>query len=436
MLSDPLVKIAPMVIALVALAGAAAGRGLSWSVASHRIATVRMRSARLGAELEAARRETARTGGGRATDDAGVRRRVPGGARPQHPDVPRPGRYPALPSSRRWRGASSTSAGRRSTTSSRRCATRLTRVETSIAGIERARQEAYAGLTAQVRGLTETHERLRAETPQLAGALRSPQVRGRWGEVQLRRVVELAGMLPHCDFVEQATLTRAGTIRRPDLVVKLPGGRRHRRRRQGSRWRPTSRPTTPTTRTSGGCCCATTPDSCGPTSTRLSEKAYWEQFADSPDLVVLFLPGEPFLAAAYEHDPDLFEYAHGRRVLLATPTTLIALLQSIAVGWRQESMAANARAVFDVGRELYKRLATMGEHVRAASARRSTRRSRPTTARSARSRRGCWSPPASSPPSTSGTASWRPPEPIERSARGPQTAELTRWSSVTDPEVA
>ncbi len=147
----------------------------------------------------------------------------------------------------------------------------------------------------------------------------------------------------------------------------------------------------------------------------LADKEYWAQFTDSPDLVVLFLPGEPFLAAAFEDDPSLFEYAHSRRVLLATPTTLIALLQSVALGWRQEAMADNARAVCEVGRELYKRLATMGEHV-TGSAGRSTRRSRPTTARSARWRAVCSSPPASWRPSrwairASGLAA---PEPIER----------------------
>jgi len=433
MLSDPLVKIASMVIALVALAGAAAGAALSWSVASHRIATVRMRSARLGAELEAARRETARM------EEAEQRMTQAFAAVSREALDRNTQTFLDLAGTR----LSQQQAVARGELDQRRQAVddlvsplrdALTRVETSIAGIERARQEAYAGLTAQVRGLTETHERLRAETTQLAGALRSPQVRGRWGEVQLRRVVELAGMLPHCDFVEQATLTRAGTIRRPDLVVKLPGGRdiavdakvplaayleAHDTDDEDKR-RMLLRDHARQLRAHVN---------------GLSEKAYWEQFADSPDLVVLFLPGEPFLAAAYEHDPDLFEYAHGRRVLLATPTTLIALLQSIALGWRQESMAANARAVFDVGRELYKRLATMGEHVsalgkaldKAVEAYNRQVGSLETrvlvTARKLATL-------------DVGDGELAPPEPIERSARGPQTAELTRWSSVTDPEVA
>lgn len=238
----------------------------------------------------------------------------------------------------------------------------LTRVEAEISGIEKAREAAYVGLTAQVRGLTETHERLRTETANLAGALKSSQTRGRWGEVQLRRVVELAGMVQHCDFVEQVTLERAGKVRRPDIVIQLPGGRRlavdakvplaayleaHETADEDRR--------AMLLRDHGRQLRAHV--------NALSDKAYWEQFPAAPDFVVLFLPGEPFLAAAFEHEPGLFEYAHGRRVLLATPTTLIALLQSVAVGWRQEAMADNARAVCATGQELYKRLMTMGEHV-------------------------------------------------------------------------
>lgn len=238
----------------------------------------------------------------------------------------------------------------------------LDRVETEMAGIERARQGAYAGLTAQVRGLTETHDRLRTETANLAGALRSPQARGRWGEVQLRRVIELAGMVPHCDFVEQATLERAGAVRRPDVVVSLPG----RRRLAVDAKVPLAAYLEAHQTTDDDRRALLLRDHARQLRSHvngLSEKAYWEQFPEAPDFVVLFIPGDPFLAAAYEHDPGLFEYAHAKRVLLATPTTLIALLQSVAVGWRQESMADNARAVCEVGRELYKRLATMGDHV-------------------------------------------------------------------------
>jgi len=310
----------------------------------------------------------------------------------------------------------------------------LVRVEEEIAGIEKARQSAYAGLSAQVRGLTETHERLRTETANLAGALRSPQARGRWGEVQLRRVVELAGMVAHCDFEEQATLERAGTVRRPDLVIQLPGHRRlavdakvplaayleahdsHDEDRRAMLLREHAR----ALRTHVNA---------------LADKAYWDQFPEAPDFVILFIPGEPFLAAAFEHEPGLFEYAHGRRVLLATPTTLIALLHSVAVGWRQESMADNARAVCEIGRELYKRLSTMGEHVtgvgraldRAVEAYNKQVGSLESrvlvTARKLASLE-------------LGDDELAELGPVERGTRLPQAAELTRFSSVSGDEVA
>ena len=238
----------------------------------------------------------------------------------------------------------------------------LERVETGMVGIESARQQAYAGLTAQVRGLAETHERLRTETATLAGALRSPTARGRWGEVQLRRVVELAGMVQHCDFVEQSTVERAGVVRRPDIIVKLPG---HRHLAVDAKVPLSAYLAAHETQDDDKRALLLRDHSRALRAhvNALAEKAYWEQFPASPDFVILFIPGEPFLAAAFEHEPELFEYAHARRVLLATPTTLIALLQSVAVGWREESVAEDARAVCDTGRELYKRLATMGEHV-------------------------------------------------------------------------
>ena len=238
----------------------------------------------------------------------------------------------------------------------------ITRVETQVAEIEKTRQHAYATLSTQVRGLTETHERLRTETAHLASALRSSQVRGRWGEVQLRRVVELAGMVQHCDFVEQATLERAGTTRRPDMVINLPGGRHLVIDAKVPLAAYLEAHETPDDDKRA----ILLRDHARALRTHinaLSDKTYWDQFPESPDFVVLFIPGEPFLAAAFEHEAGLFEYAQARKILLATPTTLIALLQSVAVGWRQEAMADNARVVCDVGRELYKRLSTMGEHV-------------------------------------------------------------------------
>ncbi len=309
----------------------------------------------------------------------------------------------------------------------------LSRVQLEITGIEAARQHAYAGLSAQVRGLTETHERLRTETAHLASALRSSQVRGRWGEVQLRRVVELAGMVPHCDFIEQSTVERAGTVRRPDLIVNLPGGRRlaidakvplaayleaHNtddEDRRAMLLREHAR----AVRTH---------------INALSEKAYWEQFSDSPDFVVLFIPGEPFLAAAFEQDGGLFEFAQSRRILLATPTTLIALLQSVAVGWRQEAMADNARAVCEVGRELYKRLATMGEHVAAVG--KALDKAVESYNRQVGSLETRVLPSARKLAALEvGDGDLPVLEPLERTARPPQAAELNRFSVAGD-EVA
>jgi DNA recombination protein RmuC len=282
--------------------------------------------------------------------------------------------------------------------------------------------------------MTETQERLRTETAHLASALRSPQVRGRWGEVQLRRVVELAGMVAHCDFVEQTTLERAGTVRRPDVVINLPGGRRlavdakvplaaylqaHETEDDDQRamlLRDHARQLRAHVNA-------------------LSEKAYWEQFPDSPDFVVLFIPGEPFLAAAFEHEAGLFEYAQARRILLATPTTLIALLQSVAVGWRQEAMADNARTVCEVGRELYKRLSTMGEHV--SSVGRSLDRAVEAYNRQVASFETRVLPSARKLATLEvGDGDLPTLDPVERTSRAPQSPELTRFSSVGDDEVA
>jgi DNA recombination protein RmuC len=310
----------------------------------------------------------------------------------------------------------------------------LQRVETGMAGIELARENAYAGLTAQVRGLAETHERLRTETATLAGALRSPQARGRWGEVQLRRVVELAGMVEHCDFVEQATVQRAGVVRRPDIIIKLPG---HRHLAVDAKV-PLSAYLEAH---------ETTDDDRRALLMReharalrahvnaLADKAYWEQFPHAPDFVVLFIPGEPFLAAAFQHEPELFEYAHGRRVLLATPTTLIALLQSVAVGWREQSVAEDAREVCELGRELYKRLATMGEHVTAVG--RALDKAVEAYNRQVGSLESRVLVTARKLATLElGDSELPEVEPLERSTRLPQAEDLMRFSGVTGDEVA
>jgi len=431
MLSDPLVKMRRMLIALAIVAGLVLGAALTWSVVAPRLTRARLRAGRLAAELEASRREASRL-------EAAEERLTQAFAAVSREALDRNTQSFLDLAGTRLNQQQAVAKGeldqRRQAVDDLVSPLRdaLQRVETSIAGVERARQEAYAGLTAQVRGLVETHERLRTETTNLAGALRSSQVRGRWGEVQLRRVVELAGMIPHCDFVEQATLERAGTIRRPDLVINLPGDRHlavdakvplaaylqaHETDDEDKR-RMLLRDHARQLRAHVN---------------GLSDKGYWEQFANSPDLVVLFLPGEPFLAAAYEHDPELFEYAHARRVLIATPTTLIALLQSVALGWRQESMAANARAVCEVGQELYKRLATMGEHVSAVG--KSLDKAVEAYNRQVGSLETRVLVTARKLAALDvGDGELPTPEPIERTARGPQTAELTRLSSVSDHE--
>ncbi|MHB8536051.1 MAG: DNA recombination protein RmuC [Sulfuricaulis sp.] len=238
----------------------------------------------------------------------------------------------------------------------------LEKTEQQLRIMENERKEAYGSLTKHLETMTQTQQLLQGETRNLVQALRRPEVRGQWGELTLRRLAELAGMVEHCDFYEQEnTSTDEGRLR-PDMIVRMPGGREivvdvktpldaylsaveagddetrrkhleHHARKVRERVR------------------------------ELSSKAYWTQFKNAPDFVILFIPGDQFLGAALDLDRDLLEDALKQKVILTTPTSFVALLRAVAYGWRQESLTANAELIRDVGEDLYSRLATFSEHL-------------------------------------------------------------------------
>ena len=238
----------------------------------------------------------------------------------------------------------------------------LARSETQLAGLERERRDAFATLRTQIEQMTLAQGALQRETRQLVGALRRPEVRGRWGELTLRRVVELSGMSEHCDFTEQPSVSSAEGTQRPDLIVHLSDGRDL----VVDAKTPLDAYLDATEAQSDEARAAALARHAQQVEARVRElagKSYWSQFKHSPEFAVLFLPGDQFLSAALAERPELLETAMRQSIVIATPATLMALFKTVAYGWRQAAVAEHAARILELGQELYRRLGTFSAHL-------------------------------------------------------------------------